>query len=279
MAANFIPELLSAEIFEANRKLSVFKGLTNSDYVVAAGILSLGDRVKISQFSDVTVNSYSRNQTLTFEQLADASKEFVIDTASYIAVSFDECDLKQMITDPMAAVANNAAYKLADALDVYIASKYEDAGVTSGLGTTASPIAISSSNIQTYLNLIQQRLSEANCPREGRFIVVPPAISKLINDLVILNAAQAPNTEALMNGWMSRCLGFDVYESNNVQTVATTKYKILAGTRRAITLAEQINRMELVNPYDKFGKAIKGLHLYGAKVVRPSDLACLTCTV
>ena len=280
MAGNFIPALLADKIFEANRKRLVFAPLTNSEVASESTILKEGDRVKISQFSDVTVTTYTKNGALSYENLDDASKELVIDHLKYIAVAFDEVDLKQFRTDPMSAIADNASYKLSEELDSYIAGLYADAGVTSSLGTTGTPIAISSSNIQAYLNLINQRLSEANAPRDGRWIVVPPAMATLISDLVITKATMEPNTQAVTNGFVTRCLGLDVYESNNVQTVTSTKYKVLAGTRRAISLVEQINSIQEISMLPtKMGRAVVGLHVAGAKVVRPQDLACLTCTL
>lgn len=280
MGANIIPNLLADKIFEANRKLLVFANLCNSEIADSSTILNEGDRVKLSQYADVTVNTYTRGQDISWESLDSASLELVIDHLKYIGVREDEVDLKQYRTDPMEAIAENASYKLADALDSYIAEKYADAGVTTGLGTTGTPIAITSSNIQEYLNLIGQRLSEANCPAVGRWIVVPPKMARLISDLVITKAQLQMNESALANGYVARCLGFDVYESNNVATLTGSKYKVLAGTKRAISLVEQINSIEETSLLPtKIGRGIVGLHVAGAKVIRSDDLACLTCTL
>jgi hypothetical protein len=279
MAANFIPNLLADMIFQANRKRTVFASLTNGDVAQTSTILQAGDRVKVSQFADVTVNTYTKGQDITWESLDDASQELVIDHLKYFAVRFDEVDLKQMAIDPMAAIADNASYKTADALDQYIAALYSSAGVKTGLGTTASPISISSSNIKTYLNLIGQRLSEANAPTDGRWLVCPPSMAHLISDLVASVATNMPAEGVVNNGRVARAYGFDIYESNNVAT-SSTKYFVMAGTKRAISLVQQINSVQETSLLPtKIGRGLVGLHVAGAKVIRPYDLACLTCTI
>ena len=84
--------------------------------------------------------------------------------------------------------------------------------------------------------------------------------------------------DAVGNGYIARMWGFDMYMSNNVATVDTTKYKVLAGTNQAITLAEQIVSVEALRRESSFRDAVKGLHVYGAKVVQPAALACATLT-
>jgi hypothetical protein len=123
-------------------------------------------------------------------------------------------------------------------------------------------------------------MDENNIPRSGRWLVAPPW---LITKLVLANVlgtnyipARTDTNTIFDNGLVTRAFGFDIFMSNNVYHSSTTYYKVLAGTRRAISYVDQISKVEAVRPYDKFQDAVKGLHVYGAKVVRPAELACLT---
>ena len=72
-----------------------------------------------------------------------------------------------------------------------------------------------------------------------------------------------------------RPAGFIVLKSNNVPQTTGTKYKIIAGHAMATAYVEQILDVQTYKPEKRFGDAVKGLHVYGAKVVRPTALACL----
>ena len=80
---------------------------------------------------------------------------------------------------------------------------------------------------------------------------------------------------ALKNGEVGEAAGFSILKSNNVPNTTGEKYKIIAGHRIATTYVEQIVDMQTYQPEKRFGDAVKGLHVYGAKVVRPEALACL----
>jgi hypothetical protein len=84
-------------------------------------------------------------------------------------------------------------------------------------------------------------------------------------------------TEGLRNGMVGRAAGFDILLSNNVPLISTD-FAIIAGTDMAISFAEQINKTEAYRPEAKFADAVKGLTLYGAKLVRPEGLAYARCT-
>jgi len=80
---------------------------------------------------------------------------------------------------------------------------------------------------------------------------------------------------------VGRVLGFDVFESNNLsQTGTAPAYTThgMAGVREAISYAEQIVSVEAYRPEDSFSDAVKGLHVYGYKVIQPKGLVNLTLT-
>ena len=114
-------------------------------------------------------------------------------------------------------------------------------------------------------------LDEANIPQEGRFAVIPPWVHGLLleNDPVL-----SAKTDAVLNGEVGQVAGFRLLKSNNVPTTGTSPvvYHVMVGHPMAITYAEQIAKVEAYRPEAKFGDALKGLHLYGSKTVRPQAL-------
>lgn len=96
-----------------------------------------------------------------------------------------------------------------------------------------------------------------------------------MDNRLVATGADAADTRAV-NGRAGRAAGFDILVSNNVSFLTgPTEFKVVAGTSLATTYAEQISKVEAYRPERRFADAVKGLHLYGAKVVRPEALALL----
>jgi hypothetical protein len=280
---NFIPQIWSASIIRAMEKALVFGSIANRNY--EGEIRGAGDKVKINQIGEVEIKDYTKNSTvITPEELDSASVTLEIDQAKYFAFKVDDIDTAQANAPVMQAAMAEAAYRLADAADQYIASLYAGAGVTSGLGTTGTPLDITAKataggtiSVIEWLSLLGKALDENNVPTQGRFLIVPPAVhQKLVLANVLTTDTQQ---DALMNGVVGYRFGFDIRMSNNVAKLAGDKYKVMAGTTQAISFADQIASVEAYRPESSFSDAVKGLHVYGAKVVRAKALAVSTVTV
>jgi hypothetical protein len=282
---NFIPTIWSGNFIAALRKNSVFTSPLVVNRNWEGEIQQGGDTVKINQIGDVTVADYTKNSsTLTFPTLEGASALLKVDQVKAFSFGIDDVDKAQAKGDLAALGMDQAAYKMKDAVDSYIAGLYAQAGVTSGLGTSATPLSITakasaSSNISVVelFSIIQEALDEANCPTDGRFIVIPPAIrQKLILASILDVRSTMQQQDAMTTGNFPQALGFNILVSNNVSNTSGAKFKILAGTNMAITYAEQINKVEAVRREAVFGDGIKGLMIYGAKIVQANALACAT---
>ena len=170
-----------------------------------------------------------------------------------------------------------SAWKLRDAADSYIAGLM-DVAVPAGntIGTLAEPIDPTADTAYEYLVDLGVKLDEANTPLNGRFCVVPAWFhGLLLKDDRFINAGTLRSDRALSNGAVGEAAGFTILKSNNVPNTAGAKYRIIAGHSLATTYAEQIVDLQTYKPEQLFGDAVKGLHVYGAKVVRPNNLACL----
>jgi len=119
-------------------------------------------------------------------------------------------------------------------------------------------------------------LDEANIPAVGRWVIVPSWFhALLLSDDKFVKTGSAQAESRLANGVIGEVGGFTVYKSNNVPNTTGAKYKIIAGHAMAWSFAEQIDSVEPYRPELRFADAVKGLHLYGAKIVRPTALALL----
>ena len=120
---------------------------------------------------------------------------------------------------------------------------------------------------------LRTRLTRTNTPVDGRYVVVPPEFyAQLLSDDRFIRLDASGTTEGLRNGQVGRAAGFDVIEANTVPEEDGT-FTLLAGHSIATTYAEQILQTEALRLEHQFGDGIRGLHVYGAKVTRPTNVA------
>ena len=273
----FIPEIWSAVLLRALETRLVYAqpGVVNRDY--EGDIAAAGDTVRITSISDPTIGTYVPNSTtITPEELNDAQRTLVIDQSKYFAFKVDDVDARQAKGNVMGEAMRRAAYGLAKLTDTYVASLYTGVVAGNNLGTvsvTTGAIAY------TQLRLLKLALDEADIPEEGRYCNAPHWFwSLLLEETKFVDASAAGTTEALRNGYVGRALGFNLYGSNQAPNPTGDDYIVQAGVDSAISFAQQINKTEAYRPESSFSDAIKGLHLYGAKLVRPDHIAVLTAS-
>jgi len=274
----FRPEIWSAMLLVALRKALIYAGPTivNRDY--EGEITEAGDTVRITSVSRPTVGTYVPNQTnIVPEELTDAQRTMVVDQAKYFAFKVDDVDARQARGTVMTQAMSEAAYAVSDVVDQYVASFYTGAAAANVLGSTASPINTYTVPTDAYdkvLVPLRTKLTKANVPTAGRYCVVSPEFhASLLLDGRFIKASESADASALRNGQVGRAAGFDILESNNVPVPSGDTQAITAGTNAAISFAEQISKTEAYRPESGFSDAIKGLTLYGGKLVRPECLA------
>lgn len=276
MAINaFKPQIWSAELLVALRKSLVLAqpGVVNRDY--EGEIQAAGDTVRITSIGDPTIGTYSPNSTtITPEQLTDAQRTLTIDQAKYFAFQVDDVDARQASGNVMPEAMSRAAYKLRDVVDQTIASFYTSVNAASALGTIAVPAGTPTAAYDSILVPLKVKLDEASVPTEGRWVAVAPWLhGRLLLDSRFIKVNESGTDTGLRNGMVGRAAGFDVLVSNNMPLVTGDDYATLAGTSAAISYAEQINNVEAYRSQASFADVVRGLHLWGAKVIRPEALA------
>lgn len=279
----FIPQLWASTLLERLHAELVYAqdGIVNTDY--QGQINQKGDSVNINQIGAVTVTDYTKNTDHAApETLATTETTLTIDQAKLFNFEIDDVDRAQVADDGnlMAEAMRESAYALASVADTYLAGKIVagvDPGNLIGSDTTPEVVTPSSSKL-AYDELVDLStiLDEANCPNVGRWVIVPPWFHGLLRKDDRFVHATAYGDQVLQNGEIGQAAGFRVLKSNNVPNTTGTKYKIVAGSSTAVSFAEQINEVRAFRPERRMADAVKGLHLYGSAVIRPTCVALLT---
>ncbi len=282
----FIPELWNARLLYALEKAHVATNLVNRNY--EGEISNHGDTVHINTIGAITVKSYTKNTDIDApETLTTTDQTLVIDQAKYFNFQVDDVDKVQAAGELVDTAMGRAAYALADVSDAYLFGVIA-AGAAAGntIGSAAAPVALTASNVYENIVKLKTKLDKANVPNTGRTIVVPPDVhSLLLLDDRFAKSTATAGQEALINGLVGRIAGFDVYMSNNVKTGTGTDtgktpyFEITAQITGATTYAEQIIKTEAYRMESRFADAVKGLHVYGAKVTDGTKIAKILASV
>lgn len=288
--SNFRPTIWSASLLTNLRNQLVYGGLCNRNY--EGDIANAGDKVNITSFADPSVRAYTKNTDITWDLLTDSTQQLVVDQSDYFAFTVDDIDKRQALGGFIEETTLGASYNLASEADTYVSGLMVAGVSTSNPDNQLAHVSLSAAtdSADAYALLVELRtaLTRSNTPVPGRWVVVPPEFyALLLQDDRFIRADAAGTTAGLRSGQVGRAAGFDVIESNVVPTsdsdgtvtVATTGYDIVAGHNMATTFAQQISKVKAVDLENQFGEGVKGLHLYGAKVVRPSLLATVNVTI
>ena len=277
---NFRPEIWSANLLVATRKNLIFGNCINRDY--EGEISAAGDTVRITSIGRPTISNYVPNSTvINPEQVNDSQRTLVVDQSKFFAFAVDDVDARQAKGNVIPQSMNEAAYGFADVIDQYIAnSMYTGIQSANQLGSIAVGSTTPSDFYDKVLVPLKIKLDLANVPTEGRWINVrPEAHGALLRDARFVKVNESGTSEGLRNGHVGRAAGFDIMVTNNAPNTTGSEYVTIAGTNAAYTFAEQINKVEAYRPQSSFSDAVKGLVLYGGKLVRPDFLASALVTI
>lgn len=273
----FIPQIWDAQLLSSLKTAHIFgqAGVVNRDY--EGDIAEAGDTVRITSISRPSIGTYVPNSTvITPERLTDAQRTLSIDQANYFAFAVDDVDARQAAGNVMPEAMSEAAWGLADVVDKFIASFYTSVPVGNSVNG-GSAVSVTTTTPTDFYDkiLVPQKilLDQANIPTQGRWMIMPPwTEGRMLLDARFIRANEAGTDTGLRNGFIGRAAGFDLYTSNNAPLVTGDDYSVLSGISGAITFAEQISKVEAYRPESSFSDAVKGLHLWGAKVIRPEML-------
>ena len=301
-SGNFAPEIFSQKVLKFFRRASVVEDITNTDY--AGEIENFGDTVRIIKEPTVTVSSYTRGSVVNAQDLADDQITMVVDNANAFAFKIDDIEERHSHVNFEALATSSGAFALKRKYDANVLQAISDGaglagaddaslsgGLTttnSALGTASSPINVETDDAGINLMLLMARtLDDQSVPEENRWFVAPPIFyekmfqaGNKIAEVQVTGDASSP----LRNGLAipGTLAGFRCYKSTALNSTAGTDQVtltgvatdaseniILAGHMSSTSTASHIAKTEVVRSTESFSDVIRGLHVFGRKVLRP----------
>ena len=271
---NFIPTVWSENLYRALDKEYIAVRHCNREF--EGDIREQGNTVKICGLGAVSVSAYTKNTNMNApETLSDSARELVINQAKYFNFQIDDVDRAQANPRLMELAMKNAASALANDADAYVFSLYGSAGIK----MTAS--GATKDNIVDTLISARTKLYQNNVNDPSDIVIeVSPEVAELILKSKI--ALSTDNSEAMEAGCIGKVAGCKVFVSNNIVKTGSDSapvHQCIVRTKRALAFAEQLSEIDAYRPELRFADAVKGLHLYGAKVVYPNEMVALAVSV
>ena len=232
------------------------------------GEIKYGERVKIVGAVRPTIGTYTPGSNITIEHLADNAQYLDIDHADYFAFEVDDVDKAQSMPGYLDTQFSEAKKALAEAEDAAVA-EVAALGVLSAMKSSSLDISAATSPLDSIdaglLKLYQNNVStkeELAADLNPEHIVL--IRSKLAN--LFTN-----NVDYIKSGAIGKYNNVLLRLSNNLYNDNTDDYELIR-TKRAVAVANQIDKLETCRKELGFASIIKGLNVYGAKVVRPKEL-------
>ena len=265
-SANFIPEIFSKKLQSKFYSASVLPMISNTDY--EGEISGQGDKVIIRTVPNVTVADYTG--TSSYQDVTTSNIELLIDKAKSYAFKVD--DILRAQSDIQ--YWNEASKDASESMRIAVETDFL-ANVVTGATSTVDDGAVTASTILDAVLEAARRMDELNIPDSDRFIVLPPwAIEMLKKSDLKLAYLTGDSTSPIRNGVVGNIDRFKVMSSNLLSVDSSGgaddgKTFCLAGHPKFATFASQFVKTETVRLESTFGDGVRGLKVYGYKVVTP----------
>ena len=283
-SGNFLPEIYSQKVLKFFRKASVVEDITNTDYT--GEIENFGDTVRIIKEPTISVSSYARGAAVNTQDLADDEIQLTIDKANAFAFKVDDIEERQGHVNFETLATSAGAYALKDSYDSEVLSNIASS-VTSGNtygadhATNSIDTGFDTGEVDpiNVLARLGRLLDDQNVTTDNRWAVAAPIFfeqlqqtsSKLV-DANFLNEGSSQIRNGLVVPQLVN--GFRLYKSNNMPAASTSDvYQVLAGHQGGVSTASQIAKTEVVRDTESFADIVRGLHVYGRKVLRTESIA------
>jgi len=286
-SGNWLPSIYSQKVLKYFRRSSVVEGITNTDY--AGEIENYGDTVRIIKEPTISVSSYTKGSQTNLQNLADDQTTLVVDTANYFAFKVDDIEERQSHVNFEALANSSGAYSLKRNYDFNVLKFiYDNASDGTGTGTDASPID-GDAAVDTLANLVstaKKNLDRNDVPEENRWLVSSPeffeqlrkAGAKLSDQSVMADGGSSQ----IRNGMVTDrpLFGFNMYQSNAIAvsggsvanntfgSAGANEHVFLYGHMSGVATVNHIAKTELIRDPDSFADVVRGLHVFGRKILR-----------
>ena len=271
--SKFIPTVWSETLLsELDQE---YIGVRNCNRAFEGEIRGKGSVVKIVGVNNVTVFDYTKDTDMSAPQaLTDFEKALTINQAKAFNFQLDDIDKTQGSPVLMKTAMKQAAAALSDEADKYVYSLHTEATEDNTITVATLTANNIVDNIISARKMLLKNKVNSNVPT---CLEVSPEVAALIIKSRILSGTNAE--DVIENGSLGKFIGFDIYVSPNIEVDDSGYYKCFARTKRAFAFAEQLSEVEAYRPESRFADAVKGLHLYGAKLVYPKEFVLFNVKV
>jgi len=295
-SGTFIPTLWSSKLIEKFYDTTVIPMMANTDY--EGEIKSQGDNVKIRTRPTLTINNYQAGQTLAVQRPSSNIVDLLIDQGKYWNAIVDDVMETQSDINMMNIWAEDASEQMKIAIDTDILGNLavdidaQNQGATAGritanidLGVAAAGAGTSAVQLTDGINAAGQRdatnfivdlnqvLDEMNMPEQGRYVIIPAWVGNLLKTGFLKSAHDTGDSVSVIrNGQIGMIDRSMVYVSNLLPKTGV-EWTVYAGHQHGLTFASQIINTETIRAEQTFGNIMRGLNVYGYKVVDGTGLA------
>lgn len=291
---NFIPEIWAGKLIENFYDATVLAAIANTDY--EGEIKAHGDTVNIRTTPEITIRDYVKGQTLTIENPDKPKIQLLIDKGKYFACVEDDVDQVQSDIVLMDAWSKDASEQMKIKIDIDVLANIAtdipstNKGLTAGAQSLAIDLGVASTaNALTTANVLAEIinhgtvLDEANVPEADRWMIIPAKMAGLIKQSDLKDASiTGDGSSPLRNGRLGMIDRFMLYVSHNLPLSATGpagEFTIFSGHKKALTFASQMTNMETLRSESTFGDIIRGLQVYGYKMVKGEAMTAGIITI
>jgi hypothetical protein len=282
--------------------------VSNTDY--EGELKNQGDTVRIRLAPSISISDYTIGQNLTYEVPTPIFQDMQVTKGKYFGVQVNDVLAYQADMNMMNMFTEDAAKQLKIAIEneVFFNSFVTEGpaaaneGATAGaisatynLGTDVAPIdQATPENVLKVILRMSTCLDEQNVPEDGRFLIISPFDRQLLMQSSIAQAYfTGDQASTIRTGKIGMLDRFSVYVSNllprgeaakalvaglsatsggGAVSNAKARRLMVAGTKAATSFAMTINKTEPLRNQTDFGDIVRGLAVYGRKVVKPQAL-------
>lgn len=245
-----------------------------------------GTTVKIQKIGDPTIHTYVTGEDMAAPERPDGTTQsLVVDQQKSFNVAIDDVDAAQVNIEALQEFATRAGVKMAQTIDAFVSAKIVTEATTNIIGTDEVPTVVKSDGTGNFTPYqfaveIKRKLAAQNAPLDSLWIAVTPDFEAAVyKDPTFIAAGSEVGAEFVRNGGIGSLAGVEILRTTGAPTSAGSggsavpNVKIIAGAGNyATTFANQLTKMEAYRIQNQFGDAVKGLEVYGAKVLEPASL-------
>ncbi|AOR24306.1 hypothetical protein [Clostridium taeniosporum] len=230
-----------------------------------------GNKVIFNRVGAGTIKDYEGS--ISWDDINTTPIEMTFDKKKYFAFSLDDCDKVQLVLDVMATTTAEHAAVLAETYDKdFFITLASGAKTQNIIGSKSSKKDVSPANIYDYIVDLGTILSKNKIPKADRYVTVDSEILGLLSK----DRRFTPNPSVLANGFV------DGQTINGMKVVCSEEKpagQIIAHYKGAIGAAKQLDEMEAMRLQTSFADGVRGLCMYGSKVLRDDAIAILNYNI